>query len=578
MEESLDDIKKAIGEEAFAEQQKKLEEGVKELEEESALAHAHNFYSIKIQKNGDSTIEIDNLKLCNKLRELGFFRFDQPDGSFQYVHISNNKIEIVNATQIKDAFENYVRWLGDYDRPVVDNSGEVVYTKVTSYRILEKMYKNMQYYFSDNLLDRLRPIDKLGRKKPIKLLCDDKNTKYLFFKNCIVRVSRKPTKDDGYDMPEVSIDTVDYEFINMEVDKQNNSARDRGYSIWESSIIDRNFSYTDTEGDFEIFCDRICMNKEDRKLSLMSILGYLMHDHYECDLRAAIFTDVNKEDTANAAGRTGKGLLAKALSYTLNRDPKKDCKMITVPGKGFDATNPKRYSNGDLSTQLIHIEDLNKRFTLETLYGDITDSAVFQKHYQNPTFRKVKMMLSMNQAIRLGGSSDRGRVVVFELANFFSDKIRPGAYFGALHGMHGKERRFFESDWNADDWNQFYSFMVRCCKVYLCSGIIEPENINFTERAAKESVGEDLWVYLERCFGEIHTGNRAAFEKGTLYFEFNRKYPNQIGTQRRFTELCSEYLRSKNMRSAVWRDGKDWIILYPDANDELKKNIQFIVR
>ena len=574
-DEQLDDIKRVMGEKAFLEMQEQLEKADQEMVEESERAKQHNFYNVKVSKNGETSIEIDNLRLCNKLRELGFFRFDQPDGSYQYVHISNNKIEIVNETNIKDAFENYVRWLLDYDAPVLNSDGETVTVKVSSYRILEKMYKNMQYYFSSALLDRLRPIDKLGRKKEIKIMSDTKYTKNLFFRNCAVIIHKIQQTESieeallppGAKTGDVVVDSTEYQYLNKE-----------NGCIWESSILDRDFEYTEKKGDFEIFCELICMQKQDRKDSLMSILGYLMHDHYECDLRAAIFTDVNKEDTANAAGRTGKGLLAKALSYTLNRDPQKDCKMITVPGKGFDATNPKRYSNGDLSTQLIHIEDLNKRFTLETLYGDITDAAVFQKHYQNPTFRKVKMMLSMNQALRLSGSSDKGRVIIFELANFFSDRCRPGAYFGALHGMHGKERRFFESDWNKDDWNQFYSFMIRCCKIYLQYGILEPQNINFIERAAKEAVGEDLWVYLERCFGEIHTGTRAAFEKGTLYIEFCKKYPNQINTQRRFTELCSEYLRCKNIRSAVWRDGKDWIILYPDTSDANKKNIQFIVK
>lgn len=539
---------------------KEVEQAAEELTIEQEVQKLHNFYNLKYK--GDAVqIELDNLRIINKLRELGFFRFDQPDGSFQYVYINDNKIEIVNDTQIKDAFENYVRNLPDCKQHVDTKDGAIEYT-ITSWMILEKLYKNMQYYFSSTL-DRLRPIDRYGQYKPITVLHDERNIKYLFFKNCAYKIENRLEEYQGKLQHMTHADKLYY------------SDLEHG-CIWESSIIDRNFHYTEEEGDFEVFCECICGKDVNRKLSLMSILGYLMHDHYECDLRAAIFTDINKEDTANAAGRTGKGLLAKALSYTLNRNPQKDCKMITVPGKGFDATNPKRYSAGDLSTQLIHIEDLNKRFTLETLYGDITDTAVFQKHYQNPTFRKVKIMLSMNQAIRLGGSSDKGRVVVFELANFFSDKLRPGQYFGEMHGR--KEKRFFESDWKQEDWDEFYSFMIRCCKIYLGCGIIEPQDINFTQRAAKELVGEDLWVYLEQRFAIIQNGCRCAFEKASLYTAFNIKYPNQIQTQRKFTELCSEYLKCKNIRSAVWRDGKDWFILYPDATDATKSNIQYIVK
>lgn len=544
----------------YEQERLEVEQAAEELTIEKQILKQHDFYTLKY-KADTVQIELDNLRIINKLRELGFFRFDQPDGSYQYVHIEDNKIEIVNDTQIKDAFENYVRNLPDCNQQVETKAGVMDYT-VTSWQILEKLYKNMQYYFSSTL-DRLRPIDRYGQYQPIKVLHDERNTKYLFFRNRAYKIENRL---ENYQGELKHITHVEHLYYNQ---------LEQG-CIWESSIIDRDFYYTEDKGDFEIFCECICSKDLNRKLSLMSILGYLMHDHYECDLRAAIFTDINKEDTANAAGRTGKGLLAKALSYTLNRNPQKDCKMITVPGKGFDATNPKRYSAGDLSTQLIHIEDLNKRFTLETLYGDITDTAVFQKHYQNPTFRKVKIMLSMNQAIRLGGSSDKGRVVVFELANFFSDKLRPGQYFGELHGR--KEKRFFESDWEQSDWNEFYSFMIRCCKIYLGAGIIEPQDINFTERAAKELVGEDLWVYLERSFGTIRNGCRSAFEKAALYTAFNNKYPGQIQTQRKFTELCSEYLKCKNIRSAVWRDGKDWFILYPDTTDSTKSNIQYIVK
>lgn len=544
--------------------QQDAEQVAEQLTVEQRIQQMHNFYTLKY-KNGDIQIELDNLRVINKLRELGFFRFDQPDGSYQYVHIKDNKISIVNDTQIKDAFENYVRNLPECNQQVNnDKDGSSMSYTVTSWRILEKLYKNMQYYFSSTL-DRLRPIDKYGREKKIEVLHDERNIKYLFFKNCAVKIENKLQTDTA----------SNYLTNNVVVENLPYSMLENGY-IWQSSIIDRDFYYTEQKGDFEVFCECICGNKQDRKQSLMSILGYLMHDHYECDLRAAIFTDVNKEDITNAAGRTGKGLLAKALAYTLNRDPLKDCKMITVPGKGFDATNPKRYSAGDLSTQLIHIEDLSKRFVLDSLYGDITDTAVFQRHYQNPTYRRVKIMLSMNQAIRLGGSSDKGRVVVFELANFFSDRLRPGAYFGALH--HKTEKRFFGSDWEQDDWNTFYSFMVRCCQIYLQFGIIEPVDINFTERAARELVGEDLWVYLDTSIGAIVSGNRCAYDKAELYNAFCTKYPGQIQTQRRFTELACEYLKCKNIRSAVWRDGRDWIILYPDTSDMNKRNIQFIVK
>ena len=202
---------------------------------------------------------------------------------------------------------------------------------------------------------------------------------------------------------------------------------------------------------------------------------------------------------------------------------------------------------------------------------DITDRATFQKHYQNPLYRRCKFMLSMNQALKINDSSSKmGRVVIFELANFFSDKLRPGAYFGQLHGM--RERRFFESDWTKLDWALFDRFMVECCEIYLNCGIIEPVDINFSKRALIEAVGgQDVYEWLSFTFARIEKNYRAQFEKSNLYTEFCKKYPGYIQTQKKFTLVCQDFLRGMNIRSATLRDGKDWFILYPDETDRGKK-------
>ena len=586
MKETTEDME-AIQEEF----DKKAEELAGELDNEKIISKLHNFYTATYNDKKDQVqIEFDNLRIVNKLRELGFARYDTPDGAFQYVQIRNNRIKVVSDKDIKDAFEDYIRQLPDNPTQCwCKRSDGDYYQKgvtVTSWMLLEKLYKNINYYFSSTL-DRLRPMDQYGRYCPIKILQDEKNVKYLFYRNCVVKIENKLATVDGKLQNMCNHQMIEYEDI-------------KDGAIWESSIIDRDFygideyGYDHLErsglydgvkedtirhyGDWGLFCECICggADQKMRLMSLKSILGYLMHDHYECDLRAALFTDVNQDNTG-AAGRTGKGLLAKALGLVLNNNQQGACKMINVPGKGFDATNPKRYSAGDISTQLIHIEDLSRRFDLEDIFVDITDRATFQKHYQNPVYKRCKFMLSMNQALKINDSSSKmGRVVIFELANFFSDKLRPGAYFGSLHGM--RERRFFESDWDVLDWALFDRFMVECCEVYLSCGIVEPQDINFAKRALIEAVGgQDTYEWLSFIFSRIKTNCRATFEKTNLYLAFCKKYPGYIQTQKKFTSVCQDFLRGMNIRSATFRDGKDWFILYPDQTDTGKK-LDWIVK
>lgn len=524
----------------------KAEESAEEMTIEKRIEEMHNFYSLKKNRNtGEVDIALNVFGICNKLRKMGYLRYDMPNGSHEYVYVKDNKIEVVTEKQITDAFEDYIRQLPDFKKEyyIGDTYLEL---DVTPGMLLNKLYNNLTNLFSKNL-ERLRPINEYGKFTTIKMLHDTRLKKYLFFKNTAVCI----TKDDIEEIPYSEITDG---------------------CIMANSIITRNWKYTTDCGDFEKFCLLISNTNVERLKSLMSILGYLMHDYYDTDLRAAYFTDVNMDNSKYAAGGTGKGLLGQALSNMLNRNPAEDVKYIAVPGKGFEANNPKRYSAGDITTQLIHIQDLDKKFKFDDLYNDITDGATFQKHYQNPTYRKVKIMLSMNQALPLQGSSDRRRVVIFELANFFSEKLRPENYFG---------HRFFDNKWGDDQWNMFFSFMARCCLLYLQNGIIENEVINLDRRAVIEKVGEDLVFFLEAGgktrFGDLAVNERRQVSKSELYQAFNAKYLGQFLNQRTFTEACMNYLCMNHIRSAVWRDGQDWFILYPDKNDYATRKLQIVV-
>lgn len=442
--------------------------------------------------------------------------------------------------------------------------------------IIAKLYKNQDFYFGQ-ILDRLRP------DKPIKILTDDKYTKYLFFRNCVVKV-QNALEANGEKLG----DAPSFKIMNY------NEIED-GY-IWETSIVDHDFYYSDEEaGDIEIFIQRICginytltenpiLNPKDKHLwdnsdhermySLMSLLGYLMHDFYDCSEVAVVFTDVNK-DGLKAAGGTGKGLLGKCLDYLLNRHARSDKKVLTIPGKDFDASKDTRYAAGDISTQLIHIEDLKSDFKLDGLYNDIADGATFRPLFHNPMYKKCKFMLSMNQALKIETEgSDGRRVQIFELSNFFSASRRPENYFGDIHDC-GTKRFWSDTDWSALDWCQYYSFMIRCAVVYLNYGIIKPADINFAMRAAKEQVNsEDAWAFFESTF-ECALNNSsvsAKWSKGDLWNTFNTKYYGTYKTQKSFTEKMLIFLNYKHVKTAIYRDGiKDWVWLNP-TDQEMKSH------
>lgn len=593
--ENTDSPKEPFGEnmeELYPMTDYQLEKALSELTYEYKAYYRHNYYFLRINKERPDNVKIvfNVMQTINKLRRIGYYRYDMPDGSIQYVHIQDNKISTVTQMQIRDAFETYIRQNGSCKKTATDKNGLSITKEVQSYEILDTFYSQAKTILSPENLERLRPLAEDGSIRPIKIMSDTKDSKYFFFKDCIVEVFRNQSvylNDEriyyGNGICYITYETHTPFFIfNDKMEQLEVGATkyvQRG-CIWESSIIDRCIKPSKNEiGDFGIFCQCISGTQDKTRIqSLRTILGYLMHDNYECDLRAALFTDVNQDDTAHAAGRTGKGLLAKALSQMLNRDVNQDSKMITAPGKEFTVDNGKRYGSGDMTTQLIHIEDLNRKFKLEDIYGDITDGVHIEKKYMNPVYRQAKIMLSMNQALRLKGSSDKGRVIIFELANFFSDTNRPGTFFGKIHKM--KERRFFGKDWDEQEWQKFDTFMINCVLEYFKNDIIEPKDINFSQRAAREAVGDNLWYFLEdeKYFGGVVYGIRKMFDKSEMYRQYNQKYPGEFQTQRYFTQAVSNYLEAKNISSAVWRNGHDWFILYPDDNDGRKQQMQFIVK
>lgn len=505
------------------------------------VATLHDFYSIE-RKDGKDKIVLDKLRIIRILRRMGYLRYDTPNGDINYVYIHNNKMRLTDKTQIIDAFEDYINSLPNYNMQIMRN-GNNVNEPTTEDKIITKNMILSTFYASDmnkyfTILDRLRP------ERPIELMTDNKTTKYYFFNNTCVAVGASGWRLLPYDSPEI-----------------------KG-CVWESSVIDRDFEYTDRVGDYEVFCRHICGDKADEGLvrfrCLMSILGYLTHDFYETDLKAVFFTDVNKEQAGKAAGRTGKGLLGKACNYVLNRK-KTDTKYVEIPGKGFDHNqgNGTCYSLADISTQLIHIQDIDvKHFSFEDLYNDITDGTKIRKNYDRyPIIKFVKFMLSSNQTINLFGSSSLGRVCIFELSNYYSNVRRPQDEF---------KRRFFESEWTDKDWNEFFSFMIRCSQEYFANGLQEPAAIHYTERRVIEKLGQEIRDFIKEILAQYPGAKameRTQISKPQLLQKYHDTRDSSFTDQKRVTAWFKLYFDIMGIPYVEKRSTTDVFVLYPSRDD-----------
>lgn len=543
--------------------------------DEMDIEYKHRFYSFDFDKKGNLTVSPDNLSIIEILREMGFYRYDQPEGTSEYVRITDGKIRLIRDTQkIIDAFEDYVRNLPDR----VVYKGTTMETVITGDRLLRQFYKNIMYYFSSTL-PRLRP---QNEDEQITILHDSKKCKFLFYNNGIVAITAKGRTFIPY-QNNVSLCFDVPTFGNVE-----------GRYIWESNILNRDYIEPNKipshehYNDFMRFCGYICGIDGDSKevsgerfKALKSIIGYLLHDNYETNLKSVLFLDVNKNNSGKPAGGTGKGIIGIALSQMMNRQDY-DCKYIAVGGKGFDPTDIRRYSAGDITTQLIHIEDIAINFNFNDFYNDVTDGAPFRKMQKDTTTHRVKTMLSSNQPIDLSAPSNKRRLVVFELDNYFDSNRTPEDVFG---------KRFFDSDWDKYDWAQFDDFMISCCELYMKTkdtrdesgkviGVMQPPLINYKSQLLKSKLSEDFikWFQTEIEDSVLHMREQI-FVKTDLFERFSHKYQEYANREkyaRAFTKWCKFYLETMEIPSGEKRSTQDQLILYP--NNPNDPAIDMIVR
>ncbi len=487
----------------------------------------HDFYDFERTKSNKLTVKLDRLKIIGKLRDMGFYRFDI-NNTYQLVRIYNNIISITCEEYIIDAFEEYVMKLPTReDKIVAEDNAEQRETKITAQHLRSKLYQNLQSYFGKTL-NRLKP----EGDYEIKLLRDDKQNKYFFFNNQVIKVDKS------------GIHTIKY--------------NDLDGNVWDKNVLTRDFVYSTHKGDFEIFIEDISSNDPARKKYLMELLGYLMHDHYSCENRAIIFTDGNTE-AGFAKGGTGKGILGKALNCMLNRNFT-DNMCLTINGKDIDLSKDTRYMLGDINTQLIHIEDLNKSANFEALYNDVTAGAPFRKFRQAAVIRMVKIMISANHTIKVSdNSSSLRRVLLFELADVYGANYTPTDKFG---------KRFFEESWTNEDWSCFDSFMCRCVQAYLSlpdenRKITSPGNNDYFFRELMETTNEDFVYYLENTIA-YKSKEEIPYSKDTLYGDFKLKYPSFYNVQSKtLTKWTKEFFKYKNIPYVEYRSTKDMFYIYP---------------
>ena len=315
-------------------------------------------------KSDKGVIKVVHILFKQFLEDNGFYKYC-PEGSKNYVFVkvTNNLIDHTDEKQIKDFVLNNVIELDD--------------ASIYNY------FADNTRFFKEEFLSLLSTID-------IYFIEDTKNTSYIYFKNCAVKISKD------------TIDILDY--------------IDLGGYVWKDHVIDRKFGVCDSgTSDYRTFISNVCKKEQDRVESMESTIGFLMHGHKNLSYCPAVILN-DEVISDNPEGGTGKGIFMNALSQMK--------KVVTIDGKSFTFERSFAYQLVSADTQILVFDDVKKYFDFERLFSVVTEGLTLEKKNKDaikiPFSKSPKIAITTNYAIKGAGNSFARRKWELELHQHYN--------------------------------------------------------------------------------------------------------------------------------------------------------------
>jgi hypothetical protein len=427
-------------------------------------------------------LQIHRTRWVDFLHEVGGFGlyfYDTNSTIYRIIRSKDGFVEESSTEQMKKFILDYIDGLPDtFDGGITPGDLK---------EIVLKQYNNL---FNDGFLEFLPSVH-------LDFLKDTADKSYYAFRNGVVVITKDGVKLDGY--------------------------KNLNKVIWKNQVIDFSFStdqsFAPDSCEYYRFIEKISGEEEERIIYCLTLIGYNLHKYKD---PSKPYATVNAEETDNEkdGGGTGKGIFNKALSYLL--------RTIKLDGKTFDVGKNFSMQRVSLDTQLICVEDCDKRFDFEKFNSHLTEGSTVEKKNRDELYidykDSPKFIFNTNYSLNIQGNHGKRRSKVFEFAPFFGPNNTPLDFFGHL---------LFE-DWDKDEWNRFYNLMFFCLSVYLQGGIKEVVGSEKMRRKQiKLGFGEEFLEWWDE-----YSGNGAYDWKPfkELYHNFilENEYEKKDYSQKRF--------------------------------------------
>ncbi|MEG0848404.1 MAG: hypothetical protein RSH24_00975, partial [Flavobacterium sp.] len=268
-------------------------------------------------------------------------------------------------------------------------------------------------------------------------------------------------------------------------------------------IQSREFKYTDEVGMFEQFLIRVSLGLKEPETqenestieSFKTMFGYLCHNYKDATKNPCIvLTDMDADDETRN-GRRGKTLISKAVQEVQE--------SIIKGGKEFDSGYTHVFADLEKKHNVYIIDDVPAGFKYDDLYTNILGDISCQRKGLKAEAIKFKdapkFAITSNWVVPYDekNASTNGRFMEYKFTNYYTTRHTPKDEFNCV---------FFQ-DWNADEWNRFYSFVFRCVKLFLQKGIIKTEYNKTVDNYKAYFSNDAIHNEFHNCISVLMSGN-----------------------------------------------------------------------
>jgi len=458
-------------------------------------------------KNEKGNYSLNNKRFKDFLESNDFFKNSPNEGStFDFIQKQGIFMKIVYEKDIKDFV---IEWIEQ------NQCDEGVFNLMTG---------NLKFFKRDYL--------SLLKSKSIEVLKDTKDECYLFYRNCIVKI----TKDKK--------EILSYSDVNV--------------GIWRDQVINRDYYPTDHhQAEYRRFIWKIAGENRDKYKAFQTVIGYLLHSFKtNSNNKAIIFNDEVISENPN--GRSGKGIFWNALKQLR--------KVQSLDGKTFDFNKSFPYRSVATDCQVLVFDDVKKSFNFENLFSVITEGISIEYKGKDSIKLDVtespKIIITTNYTIQGDSASFNARKYEVEMSSYFNDNFTPIMEFG--HELF--------NEWTADEWASFDNYMMNCISIYLENGLIDMPLKNLDYRKLLDKIGNEMNIFFGGLYKNQYLNIKKTYDDLLDSFpELRKKNVSQTLMTRNLNKYCQfhdfefETAYSGGIGKMIIKDNKDEFSPMEDA-------------